>query len=44
MHHREELLRSSRCILEQIPPLEILLLEEIPGATFKKFVVNKNLN
>jgi hypothetical protein len=27
----EELLRSSRSTLEQIPPREILLLEEIPG-------------
>jgi hypothetical protein len=27
----EELLRSSRSTLEQIPPQEILLLEEIPG-------------
>jgi hypothetical protein len=30
MHHREELLQSSRSTLEQIPPREILLLEEIP--------------
>jgi hypothetical protein len=28
---KEELLRSSRSTLEQIPPQEILLLEEIPG-------------
>jgi hypothetical protein len=28
---REELLQSSRSTLEQIPPREILLLEEIPG-------------
>jgi hypothetical protein len=27
----EELLRSSRSMLEQIPPREILVLEEIPG-------------
>jgi hypothetical protein len=31
MHHGEELLRSSRSTLEQIPLWEILLLEEIPG-------------
>jgi hypothetical protein len=31
MHHGEELLRSSRSTLEQIPPWEILLLEEILG-------------
>jgi hypothetical protein len=31
IHHREELLRSSRNKLAQIPPREILLLEEIQG-------------
>jgi hypothetical protein len=31
MHHGEELLWSSRSMLEQIPPREILFLEEIPG-------------
>jgi hypothetical protein len=31
MHPGEELLRSSRSTLEQIPPREILLLKEIPG-------------
>jgi hypothetical protein len=31
IHPGEELLRSSRSTLEQIPPREILLLEEIPG-------------
>jgi hypothetical protein len=30
-HPREELFRSSRSPLEQIPPWEILLLEEISG-------------
>jgi hypothetical protein len=33
---REELLRSSRSTLEQIPPWEILLLEEIQA---KEFIV-----
>jgi hypothetical protein len=31
MHHGEELLRSFRSTLKQIPPWEILLLEEITG-------------
>jgi hypothetical protein len=31
IHPGEELLQSSRSTLEQIPPREILLLEEIPG-------------
>jgi hypothetical protein len=31
IHLGEELLQSSRSTLEQIPPREILLREEIPG-------------